>query len=144
MQCRDLMTKYLKMCRPEGSAKDAIKIMSELNCGVVPVVNENNEPVGIVTDRDVALYIVMNERNPEKTKLQDFMTRDVITIQADEDVDNAITKMKEYKVRRLPVVDDNNHIIGILSLGDIAVGSGEEHETFEALESISFPISGAK
>jgi len=144
MKCRDIMTKYLKMCRPEGTIKDAVKIMDELNCGAVPIVDENNVLKGIVTDRDIALYTILNDKDPAKTNLKDFVRPNMVTCHPDDDIDIAITKMKDNKVRRLPVVDENNRVVGIISLGDIAVTSGEEHETFEALENISFPISGAK
>jgi CBS domain-containing protein len=144
MKCRDIMTKYIKMCRPEASAKDAIKIMNDLNCGVVPVVDEKNEVIGIVTDRDIAIYTIMHGKNPEKTKLEEFMTKDVITVNFDDEIDTAITKMKDYKIRRIPVLDNNKKIVGILSIGDVAVTTSEEHEVFEALENISFPVSGAK
>ena len=144
MKCRDIMTKYLKMCRADGNATDAVKIMEELNCGAVPIVGENNELMGIVTDRDIAMYTTLHSKSHEKTLLKEFMSSDVITCHPDDDIDDAINKMKDYKIRRLPVVDDDNKVIGMISLGDIAVASGEEHEVFEALENISFPISGAK
>ena len=131
MRCRDIMTKYLKLCRSDATAKDAVKIMKDLNCGVVPVVNDKNEPIGIVTDRDIAIHTVLNERNPEKVHLSDFMTKDVVCIQEDEDIDNAIGKMRDYKIRRLPVVNSSGQIVGIISLGDIAVSVPEEHEIYE-------------
>ncbi len=138
------MTKFLKMCRPEGTIKDAVKIMNDLNCGVIPIVDENNEVVGIVTDRDITIYSILNNKNPEKTLLKEFMSEDVITCHPDDDIDEAISKMRDYKIRRIPVIDYENKIMGIISLGDIAVTTGEEHDIFEALENISFPISGAK
>jgi len=144
MKCRDIMTKYLKMIHPDSTVKDAVQIMKDLNCGVVPVVGTNNEIMGIVTDRDITIYTVLNNKDPEKTKVSEFMSKPVITCKADDDIDLAIEKMKNNKIRRIPIVDDNNRVIGIISLGDVAVISKEEHETFEALENISSPVSGAK
>ncbi len=72
------------------------------------------------------------------------MTKHVVTVHEDDLIDDAIRKMKENKIRRLPVVDDNNKLVGIMSLGDIAVLSNAPQETFEALEQISEPVSGAK
>ncbi|EKE03288.1 MAG: CBS protein [uncultured bacterium] len=144
MKCRDVMTKYIKMCRPECTAKDAVQIMQELNCGAVPVINENNEIQGMVTDRDIALYTILNNKDPETTQVKEFMSKPVVTCHPDDDIDIAIKKMKENKVRRLPIVDENNKVVGIISLGDIAVLSGEEHEVYEALENISEPVSSIK
>ena len=144
MLTKDIMTKYLKMCRSNATVKDAAQIMKDLNCGIVPVVDENNRLVGVVTDRDITLYTILNNKNPEKTTLDEFMTKDVITASPDDDVDDVIQKMKNYKIRRIPVIDRDNKLVGLISLGDIAVITGEEHEVFEALENISFPISGAK
>ncbi|OGI31716.1 MAG: hypothetical protein A2287_04410, partial [Candidatus Melainabacteria bacterium RIFOXYA12_FULL_32_12] len=127
MKSRDVMTKFIKMCRPECTAKDAVQVMKELNCGAVPVVNENNEILGIVTDRDIALYTVLNNKDPEKTLVKEFMSKPVVTCHPDDDIDVVIEKMRKNKVRRIPVVDENNKVVGIISLGDIAVISGEEH-----------------
>ena len=144
MKCRDIMTKYVRMCKPECSVKDAAQIMKEVNAGVVPVVNENDEILGILTDRDITLYTVAESKDPETTKVQEFMTKSVITAHPDDDLDDAIKKMEEYKIRRIPIVDNNNKVVGIISLGDVAVLSNEEHEIFEALETISEPVSSAK
>ncbi len=143
MKCKDIMSERIKFCHENSTIKEAVNIMNNFNCGVVPVVDENNKISGLVTDRDIALYSVLQEENAETTELKDFMTRDIITCDLDDDIDQAIEKMKRYKVRRLPVVNPENEIVGLLSLGDIAVKSGEEHETFEALEYISEP-SGSK
>ena len=144
MKAKDIMTKYIKMCCPDCTVKDAVQIMKELNCGAVPVINENNEVIGIVTDRDIALYIILNNKDPETSRVSEFMSKHVVTANVNDDIDDVIDKMKNNKIRRIPVVDENNKIAGIISLGDIAVMSREEHETYEALENISEPVSSAK
>lgn len=144
MKCSDIMTKYVKMCRDDCTIKDATEIMSELNCGAVPVIDSNNRITGIVTDRDIALYTVLNNKNPERSLLSEFMTRPVVTCHALEDIDFAIKKMKEYKIRRIPIVDDDDKVLGMISLGDIAVISGEECKVGDALETISSPVSSSK
>jgi CBS domain-containing protein len=144
MKCKDIMTKYLKMCRPDATVKDAAEIMEELNCGVVPIVDENNKIQGIVTDRDIALYATLHGREHEKTRLKEFMRKNVITCHPEDDIDTAINKMKENKIRRIPVVDDENKVIGLISIGDLAITTHKEHEIFETLENISSPVSGSK
>lgn len=144
MKCKDIMTKSIKMCNNTCTAQEAAQIMRKINSGVVPIVNNNDQVTGIVTDRDITLHTVAEGKDPSKIKIQDFMTKHVVTVQENELIDEAIKKMKENKVRRLPVVDNQNKLKGIISLGDIAVLSEQEHQTFEALEQISEPISGAK
>jgi CBS domain-containing protein len=141
MQCSKIMTKNIKALHPESTAKEAILLMKELNCGVIPVVDRNNTLKGIVTDRDIALYIVLNDRDPEDTTLNEFMSTKLITCHPDNDVDIAIHKMSRYQVRRIPVVDDEFKLVGLISLGDVAVKVREEHETYNALEHISEPVT---
>lgn len=145
MKCKDIMTKSVKMCDKECTAKDAAQIMKKVNTGAVPVVDENDHITGIITDRDITLHTVAEGKDPSKIKIHDIMTKHVVTVREDELLDDAIVKMKENKVRRLPVVDNNNKLAGMISLGDIAVLSDiTEHEVVETLEQISEPISGAK
>lgn len=137
MKCSDIMTKDIQACHPDSTVKDAVQMMKKLNCGVIPVVDENNVLQGIVTDRDAVFYTVLNDKEPDGTLLSEFMTKKLITCHSDEDLDNAIHKMSKYQIRRIPIVDDDFRLLGLISLGDIAVRSKEEHETFEALEHIS-------
>ncbi|MDD3013844.1 MAG: CBS domain-containing protein [Candidatus Gastranaerophilales bacterium] len=144
MKCRDIMTKYIKMCHSGCTIKDAVQIMQDLNCGAVPVINDNLEPVGMVTDRDIALYTVLNNKKPDQNQLEEFMSKPVITCFENEDIDIAIQKMKEKKIRRIPIVNEKNKLVGIISLGDIAVVTQEQTEACEALHDISTPVSSAK
>ena len=137
MKCSEIMTRDIKVCYPESTIKDAVALMKELNCGVMPVADRNNTLKGIVTDRDIALYTVLNDKDPDKTVLSEFMTTDLVTCHEEEDIDNAVHKMSKYRVRRIPVVDKDYRIVGLITLGDIAVRTYEEHETFEAFEKIS-------
>jgi CBS domain-containing protein len=138
------MTKYIKMCHPGCTIRDVAQIMQDLNCGAVPVVNDDLEPVGIVTDRDIALYTILNNKKPDQSKLEEFMTKSVITCFENDDINVAIQKMKENKIRRIPIVNEKNKLVGIISLGDIAVVTQEQPEACEALHDISTPVSSAK
>lgn len=144
MKCKDIMTKSVKMCDTACTAKDAAQIMKKVNSGVVPIVNDNDQIQGIITDRDITLHTVAEGKDPSKVKIHDIMTKHVVTVQENDLIDYAIQKMKENKIRRLPVVNNTNKLVGIISLGDIAVLSDTRCETFDALEQISEPVSGAK
>lgn len=141
MKCKDVMSKNIKWATSDCTVEDAVKIMQEENCGVVPVVDENQRVQGIVTDRDIALFTVLQHKKPETTKLSEFMTKDVITCLDNEDLNDLITRMREYQIRRIPIVDQENKLVGMVSLGDVAVKvPQEEHEIYEALERISEPV----
>lgn len=141
MKCKDIMSKTIKWASPECTIKEAVEIMQKQNCGAVPVVDEGHHVRGIVTDRDIALFSILNDKDPHTTKLKEFMHKDVITCMEEEELDHLITRMKEYQVRRIPIVDRENHLVGMISLGDIAVKlPEEEHKTYEALEKISEPV----
>jgi CBS domain-containing protein len=144
MKCKDIMTKYVKMCNPESTAKEAAQIMKAVNAGVVPVVDKTHKILGILTDRDIALNTVAEGKNPNDVQVQDFMQTSVITAHPNDDIDIAIKKMKQYQIRRIPIIDDASKLVGIISLGDVAVLSHKEHETFESLEKISEPVSMSK
>jgi len=141
MKCKDVMSKNIKWCTPDCTIKDAVEIMKEENCGVVPVVDQDMHVKGIVTDRDITLFTVLQHKDPETTKLGEFMSKDVITCLDEEDFDDLVTRMKEYQVRRIPIVNKENKLVGMVSLGDVAVKAPqEEHEVYEALERISEPV----
>lgn len=144
MQCKDIMTKSVKMCDSNCTAKDAAQIMKKINSGIVPIVNDDDKVTGIVTDRDITIHTVAEGKEPSKVKIKDIMTKHVVTVKGDELIDEAISKMKENKVRRLLVVDDDNKLEGIISLGDIAVLADKGCEIVEVLEQISQPVSGSK
>lgn len=141
MKCSELMSHGTKWAYPDNSAKKAAQIMKEQNCGAIPVVDKNMHLQGILTDRDIALFVVLQGKNAEKTTLQEFMNKDVISCYEDEDLDTLINKMKQYQIRRIPITDRKNKLKGMISLGDIAVKAPkEEQKTFEAIEKISEPV----
>ena len=141
MKCKDIMTKDIKWCVPECSVKKAVQIMEVQNCGVLPVIDEEMHVQAIVTDRDITLFLGLQDKSPEKVQLKEFMHKDVITCQEEQDLDELISKMKQYKIRRIPIVDSENRLKGIISLGDIAIKApSEEHKIYEVLEKVSKSI----
>lgn len=141
MKCKDIMTKSLNICDTSCSAQDAAHIMKEVNTGAVPIVDKNEKIIGIVTDRDITLKTVAEGKSPSDVKIKDLMTKNLVTVHEQDSIDEAVKKMREYKVRRVLVVNDENKLAGIISLGDIAVLSEmDEHQKLEALEEISQPL----
>lgn len=95
------------------------KIMQKDDIGAVPV-GKDDKLIGMVTDRDIALRVVAKGRNTQKTKAEDIMTKGIVYCRTTESIEDAIHLMDQKKIRRLPVIDDNKRLVGMLSLGDVA------------------------
>lgn len=120
MKVQDCMCKDVCCIKPETSLQEASKIMSQNNVGCLPVCDNNNCICGIITDRDVILRAIACNKNINNTPVSDIMTCNVTTCKESDDITNAETKMGQKQIRRLPVCDDKNHVVGILTLGDLA------------------------
>jgi CBS domain-containing protein len=133
------MTKYPVCCLPTDSVAKAAEIMKSRNIGSIPVVeNEKIQKlVGIVTDRDLALTIVAEGHNAKSTKVEMVMTRQVVTCFADEDVQMALDAMAEHQLRRIPVVDRDHKIVGIIAQADVATRINQPDKTAEMVKEIS-------
>lgn len=132
MKVKDVMTaNSLKYCTPETNLHDAAKAMGDANCGVLPVVDSTKKVLGIVTDRDIALSLARNISTPinERT-IGEIMTKNVFTIKSQDELTEAYRKMREKMIGRLPVVDEQGKLEGILSLNKIlneTVRQGEKN-----------------
>ena len=109
------------------------------NIGSVPVCEDrhNKKLVGIVTDRDLALYVVAEDRDANSTKVQDVMTRQPVTCRADDDIHKTLDAMEKNQVRRIPVLDDGGHLIGIIAQADVAHRTDQPEKTAEVVQEIS-------
>jgi len=138
-QCSELMTKDPVCCLPESTAADAASLMKRENIGPIPVIeNERTRKlVGIVTDRDLALKIVAEGRDPVSTKVEAVMTRKVVTCRAEDDLQKALDAMSEHQLRRIPVVDNDNRILGIISQADVATRANQPEKTAAVVKEIS-------
>jgi CBS domain-containing protein len=136
-QVADVMTRGVRSMSPDDTMQLAAQAMDELNVGVVPVC-DGDRLCGMVTDRDIAIRGVAQGRRPESTPLRDVMSSDPLWCLEDEPLEKAIDQMRDAQVRRLPVVDRDRHLVGILSLGDVSETAGSE-EVADALASISEP-----
>jgi len=121
---------------PEINLKEAAQIMKDMDIGFLPV-GENDRLVGMVTDRDIAIRAVAKGLDPNKTKIRDIMTKEVIYCFEDQPVEEAAAMMEEKQVRRLSVLNRNKRLVGICSLGDIAAINRNRKLSGEILESVS-------
>ena len=134
MNIRDVMTPNPRTVSPEESIQNAARIMRDEDTGAVPVV-ENGRPVGMVTDRDIVVRAVADGGQLDRP-IRDIVTGHVISASPDMSTREAAELMSEHQVRRLPVVE-NERLVGIVSIGDLAVKEGKDSRTGDTLQSIS-------
>lgn len=139
---RDIMTDSPAVCTPETTARDAARMMEDNDCGSLPVVESRNSMKlqGIVTDRDLALRILGRGQNPD-TPIREAMTKNVACVRLDSRLDEVEHLMSSEQVRRIPVVDDQNRILGIIAQADLAreLGAVGTKDFGRVLEKISEP-----
>lgn len=121
MKIGDLMTKEVLCIGPYESLNQAAHLLWEGDCGCLPVVDENRRVIGVITDRDICMSAYTQGRPLGDIQVGWAMSRDVHSCQPDEDVETAEARMKERQVRRLPIVDEYNCLVGLLSLNDLAM-----------------------
>jgi CBS domain-containing protein len=138
-KCYEVMTKDLACCLPGDSVTKAAQLMKTQDVGSVPVIetDQSKKLVGIVTDRDLALAIVAEGRDPKSTKVEDVMTHNVITCHAEDDVQKALDAMAEYQLRRIPVLDNSDKVVGIIAQADVATRINKPEKTAEIVKEIS-------
>lgn len=125
MKVKECMCNDVCCVKPEASLNEVAKLMSKNHVGCIPVCDENNCICGIVTDRDILLRAVACEKDTKNCTVSEIMTCNVCTCTQDDEMTNAESKMAQNQIRRLPVCDQNNKIVGILTLGDLAQNERE-------------------
>ena len=143
MRIADLMTHGAECARPSDSIAHAAERMRELDVGALPVCGDSDKLVGIVTDRDITIRATAECCDPDGTKVSDVMTQGIVYCFEDQDIDEAARLMEEKQVRRLVVLNRDKRMVGILSLGDLAVRHHDDRLSGEALERISEPAMAA-
>ena len=138
MQLRDVMTRDIQDIAPEATLKDAAETMRSLDVGALPVC-ENDRVIGMLTDRDIAMRAVADGRDPNQTRVRDAMTGELIYCYEDDSIESAVKLMEEKQIRRLPVMDREQHLCGIVSLGDLATRIRDDRLSGEVLERVSEP-----
>jgi CBS domain-containing protein len=138
-KCSDIMTEDVVYCLPNDPVSKVAQLMKKEDIGPVLIVDNERDKtlVGIVTDRDLALKIVGEGRDPQDTRVEEVMTRKLVTCRADDDVESAMNAMAQYQLRRIPVVRDNMKLVGIISQADVATRVDEPEKTAEVVKEIS-------
>jgi CBS domain-containing protein len=138
-KCNEVMTKYPICCLPSDSVAKAAELMKSGNFGSIPVIEDDKTQklVGIVTDRDLALTIVAEERDAKSTKVEAVMTRQVVSCLADDDLQKVLDAMAKQQLRRIPIVDHDNKIVGIITQADVATRINQPEKTAEMVKEIS-------
>ncbi|TIM15030.1 MAG: CBS domain-containing protein [Mesorhizobium sp.] len=139
MKVGNCMTRNVQVANPEQSIREVAEMMGRLDAGVMPV-GDHDRLVGMITDRDIAIRGVALGKGPD-TKVRDVMSPEVKYCFDDEDVEHVLENMGDLQVRRLPVLNRDKRLVGIISLGDLATNgeAAEAGEAGEALSDISKP-----
>jgi CBS domain-containing protein len=138
MKISEVMTREVRIASPDMTIQEAAKLMGELDAGVLPVAN-SERLIGMVTDRDIAIRGVAQGLKPT-AKIAEVMTEDVKYCFEDDDCDDVAKNMGDIQVRRLPVVNKDKRLVGIVSIGDLAVTMGPDGEAVgDSLAGISRP-----
>lgn len=140
MKVKDIMSKDVVIADANDTVASVAKLMAHHNIGCIPVTENGQKVLGVITDRDIVINMTKFLNNYEDAKITNFMSNKVYSIKPDADIADALDLMKKHQVRRLPVIDDDV-LIGMLSLGDLAVYAQKaDYEISDTLSEISVPL----
>ena len=138
MQVQEIMTPEVEVIHPDATLKEAAEKMSRLEVGPLPVC-DGKQLVGMLTDRDITIRATAQGRDPNTTKVREAMTSEVVYCFTDQEVQIAAQMMEMRQIRRVPVLNRNKQLVGIVSLGDIAVETQDQELAGKTLEGVSEP-----
>lgn len=134
---RDVMTPNPECVSDDAGVHEAARIMKDKDTGIVPVVDGGRKIIGMITDRDIVVRGIAEGKDLSSCRVNELMTKQVRSVREDDPVDEALRLMSSAEVRRVPVVNGRDEIVGILSLGDIAVETNKDGRVGKAIEDIS-------
>jgi len=140
MRVSEVMTRGVECTRPDATLQEAARRMKDLDVGALPVCH-NDRLVGMLTDRDIAVRSVAEGHDPRADRVNDILTPDLVYCFEDQDVNEVAELMRAKQVRRLPVLNRDKRLLGIVALGDLAVRPGHEDLSGHVLEGISEPAT---
>ena len=123
MKVKEVMTPNAKAIWLTESLADAAKLMWETDCGVLPIFKDGRKVIGMITDRDICMAVAMRDTNPSGISVEEVMTGRVYSVSSEDDINQALQAMQEHKIRRLPVVNPEGELEGILSMNDIVLNA---------------------
>jgi CBS domain-containing protein len=140
MTCREVMTENPACASRNDTVIEAARLMKREGVGPIPIVDDTNgrRLVGIVTDRDLAVKVLAEGKDPMRTTVEQVMTTKLVTCRPEDDLGHAIDAMMDHKIRRIPIVDENDRLVGIVSQADVARNE-DEKKTGRTVEKISEP-----
>lgn len=141
MKVSEVMTTEVETVQMNSSLEEVASIMKVENVGAVPVVDEDDDLVGIITDRDIVVRCIAEGKDPAETNVEDVLSHELETIEPDADVEEATRLMADRQIRRLPVCQDGE-LVGMVSIGDLAVKTPQVDASGEALRDISQGVKG--
>jgi CBS domain-containing protein len=138
-KCHEVMTKNPVCCLPDDTVAKAAQLMQRDNIGSIPIIEDeqNQKLAGIVTDRDLAIKVIAKGLDAKSTKVEAVMTRQVVTCRAEDDLQKALDAMAQHQLRRIPIVDNDNRIVGIIAQADVATRVNQPEKTAEMVKEIS-------
>jgi CBS domain-containing protein len=132
---REVMTTSPSTVEAQATVVEAARVMKQIDAGVVPV-TENGRLTGMVTDRDIALRVVAEGKDPQSTTVGEVATKNLVTVDPQQDLDEALRLMAQHKVRRLPVVEEDGRLVGVVAQADVA-REGDDKQTGQVVQEIS-------
>jgi len=154
MKVKDVMTPEAKAIWLTESLADAARLMWENDCGMLPIIKDGRKVVGLITDRDICMAAAMRDRNPSGISVEEVMTGQVYAVNAEDNVEQALQQMQQHQVRRLPVINPEGELEGILSMNDIVLNAqvadgraedqidyGEVVKTYQAICRHAVPLA---
>lgn len=140
MQIAEIMSRDVQLASPQQSLQEAARMMAELDVGAIPVA-DNDRLVGMLTDRDICVRAVAAGRSPKECKVGEIMSADVKYVFEDETTEDLARNMSTLQVRRMPVLDRDKRLVGIVSIGDLATNKGTQEETKDAISGVSKKVA---
>ncbi len=134
---RDVMTKNPETVREKDSVLDAARIMRDQDTGIVPVIDDGRKIIGLVTDRDIVVRAVADGKDLKQCRVNEVMSKSVRSVHEDDSVRDVLNVMSGAQVRRVPVVNRNNELVGIVSMKDLATETNQTGKVGQAVENIS-------
>jgi CBS domain-containing protein len=139
---RDVMTARPRCATPETTLTEVAELMEAEDVGAIPVV-DGERLLGMVTDRDIVTRAIAKGKDPRETTAAQIASKDLVTLEPDQDLSDALKLMAQYQVRRLPVIEDDDRLVGVVSQADVAL-EAKEKSTGEMVEEISKPPAGPR
>jgi CBS domain-containing protein len=133
---RDVMTSAPACCSPTTTLDQVAKLMTQNDCGEIPVVDTGDRPIGVITDRDIVCRVVAEGRNPSAYTAEQYMSQPVVTVPVDAPLEEVVSTMEKHQIRRVPVVDERGCCAGIIAQADVA-WTGAEHDVAELVREVS-------